>query len=131
MDAITYLTEEVLLSVENDILPLTGGGTVGMLGGFFAGPLAFFAVVSKLGYLLTGQAETSGMHTFMVEYFGRHNDKYRYLSGILIGMYRHALTHEWQPRDVVIANGALLRWRTIRRKPRSLHLLRRALNTSH
>ncbi|HEX74163.1 MAG TPA: hypothetical protein G4N93_03340 [Dehalococcoidia bacterium] len=65
----------------------------------------------------------ASMKESIVTYMTGANSRYKYLSGILIGMYRHGLTHEWQPRDIKLSNGTVLRWRVIRAEPKDIRLL--------
>jgi len=82
-----------------------------------------FAVIDRLGYLFKGNSSMASMKESIVTYMTGANSRYKYLSGILIGMYRHGLTHEWQPRDIKLSNGTVLRWRVIRAEPKDIRLL--------
>ena len=104
-----YLTYHLLESLENEFLPAieafhgesyrTGVGK-----GFFSLLRMIFPAITFLGTLYKGTDSSKNAISFMRDYMGMVNRKYKHISDLIYNVYRHGLMHTHMPKVLEIEN---------------------------
>jgi hypothetical protein len=124
--------------LKDDTIPCMNKGKT--TGGFFSVPLILFSCIELLGILWQNPTEYADKKkkkgrksyfasshaqaavSFMRKYLGKFRKEYKNYSGILYGLYRHNLAHNYQPGIIKINNIVRLTWEIEKDTKNSNHL---------
>lgn len=97
-DVVEHLQNDVLQSYEKDVIFALECHEKAKRGGLFSLPRGVFCYISYLAGIIYGDDGTQGAVTYMEEYLGPINPRYKFLSIILYKVWRHGTVHEHKPK---------------------------------
>jgi hypothetical protein len=130
------ILSEIKHRLRQDVIPSMNKNC--RTGGYFSVPLILFPCIELLGILWKNPVEydnkTKKKRNFIAEshvkeaveyirkYLGRIRQEYRKFGGVLYSLYRHSLTHIYQPSVIKLNNNERLSWKIAKNSSQNLHL---------
>jgi len=110
-----YLTNHLMESLKNEFAPaikayIEDSTRTGIGKGFFGLLRIVFPTITFLGTLYKGKDESRNAISFMEDYMGNVNPKYKDISDLIYTVYRHGLMHTQMPKVSEIS-GKIVGWR--------------------
>jgi len=110
-----YLINHLMESLKNEFAPaikayIEDSDGTGIGKGFFGLLRIVFPTITFLGTLYKGKDKSRNAISFMGDYMGKVNTKYKDISDLIYTVYRHGLMHTQMPKVAEIS-GKIVGWR--------------------
>jgi hypothetical protein len=89
-------------SIESDIKPALCEGQ--SQGGYYSSIQLIFSSIDTWGALFCNKSNSNSAKLFIKEYFGKINNRYEEIPGLLYSIFRHGTIHTSQPKRFIIEN---------------------------